>query len=79
MKAPKEMESYVEKMSLVLAQGMVNAARCGAVSYNGTLAFSVTNIYESTAVQREIFRTFVKEGIPVKIESNKNAISGGDV
>lgn len=79
IKAPKEIEPYVEKMSLVLAQGMVNAARCGAVSYNGTLALSVTNIYESTDVQREIFTTFVKEGIPVKIESNKSAITGGEV
>lgn len=78
IKAPKEMEPYVEKMSLVLAQGMVNAARCGVVSYNGTLALSVTNIYESTAVQKAIFTTFVKEGIPVKIESNKSVITGGD-
>lgn len=79
IKAPKEMEPYVEKMSLVLAQGMVNAARCGVVSYNGTLALSVTNIYESTAVQKAIFTTFVKEGIPVKIESNKSVITGGEV
>ncbi len=79
IKAPKEMEPHVEKMSLVLAQGMVNAARCGVVSYNGTLALSVTNIYESTAVQKAIFTTFVKEGIPVKIESNKSVITGGEV
>ena len=79
IKAPKEMEPYIEKMSLVLAQGMVNAARCGVVSYNGTLALSVTNIYESTAVQKAIFTTFIKEGIPVKIESNKSVITGGEV
>lgn len=78
IKAPKEMEPYIDKMSLVLAQGMVNAARCGVVSYNGTLALSVTNIYESTAVQKAIFTTFVKEGIPVKIESNKSVITGGE-
>lgn len=79
IKAPKEMEPYIEKMSLVLAQGMVNTARCGVVSYNGTLALSVTNIYESTAVQKAIFTTFIKEGIPVKIESNKSVITGGEV
>lgn len=79
IKAPKEMEQYIEKITLVLAQGMVNAARCGVASYNGTLALSVTNIYESTQVQREIFTTFVKEGIPVKIESNRSAIMGGEV
>lgn len=79
IKAPEEMEPYIEKIMLTLGRGMVNAARCGAVSYNGTLAFSVTNIYNDTRVQREIFRTFVKFGIPVKIESNRSAITGGDI
>ncbi len=79
IKAPKEMEPYIEKMSLILGQGMVNAARCGAVSYNGTLSLSVTNIYDNTRVQRAIFTAFVKEGIPVKIESNRSAITGGEV
>ncbi len=79
IKAPKEMEPYIEKMSLILGRGMVNAARCGAVSYNGTLALSVTNIYNNTRVQRGIFTALVKEGIPVKIESNRSAISGGEV
>lgn len=78
MQAPPEMSEHIDKMSLVLARGMVNAARCGAVSYNGTLALSVTNIYESTRVQREIFTTLVKLGIPVKIESNRTAIMGGE-
>lgn len=78
MQAPPEMSEHIDKMTLVLARGMVNAARCGAVSYNGTLALSVTNIYESTRVQREIFTTLVKLGIPVKIESNRTAIMGGE-
>ena len=78
VKAPKEMEQHIEKMMLMLGPGMVNAARCGTVSYNGTLALSVTNIYDSTRVQREIFTTLVKFGIPVKIESNRSAIIGGE-
>lgn len=78
IKAPKEMEQHIEKMMLMLGPGMVNAARCGTVSYNGTLALSVTNIYGSTRVQREIFTTLVKFGIPVKIESNRSAIIGGE-
>ena len=78
IKAPKEMEQYIEDMALVLCRGMVNAARCGAVSYNGILALSITNIYDSTRVQRELFTTLVKLGIPVRIESNRSAINGGE-
>ncbi len=78
VKIPKEMEPHVEKLMFMMGPGMVNAARCIAVSMNGTFAMSVSNIYESTLVQKEIFTTLVKFGIPVKIESNRHSIMGGE-
>ena len=78
MKAPKEMEQYIEKLVLVMGPAMINGARCGALSYNGTLAFSISNIYKDPKIQREFFTTLVKLGIPVKIESNRHLIKGGD-
>jgi hypothetical protein len=53
-------------------------AKCAALSYKDTLALSVSNIFEDPKVQREIFTTLVKFGIPVKIESNRHAIMGGE-
>lgn len=79
IKAPKEMEQYVEKLVLVMGPAMINGARCGALSYNGTLAFSISNIYKSPKIQREFFTTLVKLGIPVKIESNRSLIKGGEI
>lgn len=79
IKAPKEMEQYIEKLVLVMGPAMINGARCGSLSYNGTLAFSISNIYKSTKIQREFFTTLVKLGIPVKIESNRNLIKGGEI
>ena len=78
IKTPKEMEQYIEKLVLVMGPAMINGARCGSLSYKGTLAFTISNIYVSTKIQKEFFTTLVKFGIPVKIESNKNAIMGGD-
>lgn len=78
IKAPKEMEQYIEKLVLVMGPAMINGARCGALSYNGTLAFSISNIYKSTKIQKEFFTTLVKLGIPVKIESNRHLIKGGE-
>lgn len=78
IKTPKEMEQYIEKLVLVMGPAMRNGARCGALSYKNTLAFSISNIYVSTKIQKEFFTTLVKFGIPVKIESNKNSIMGGD-
>lgn len=78
IKTPKEMEQYIEKLVLVMGPAMINGARCGSLSYKDTLAFTISNIYVSTKIQKEFFTTLVKFGIPVKIESNKNAIMGGD-
>ncbi len=78
IKAPKEMEQYIEKLVLITGPARINGARCGALSYNGTLAFTVSNIYKSPKIQREFFTTLVKLGIPVKIESNRHLIKGGE-
>ncbi|MBQ4626361.1 MAG: alcohol acetyltransferase [Clostridia bacterium] len=78
VKVPEEMEPHIEKFMYMMGPGMVNAARCIAVSQGGTFAMSISNIYESTLVQKEIFTTLVKFGIPVKIESNRHSIKGGE-
>ena len=74
IKTPKEMEPYIEKLMIMMGPGMIGGARSTALSYNGTLALSISNIFEDTVIQREYFTTLVKFGIPVKIESNRNEI-----
>lgn len=77
IKTPEEMEQYIEKLVLITGPAMINGARCGSLSYKDTLAFTISNIYESTEIQRQFFTELIRLGIPVKIESNKNAIMGG--
>ena len=71
IKTPPELTQYIEKLMIMTGPGVINGSRCASVSYNGTLALSVANIFESTAIQRVLFTTLVKHGVPVKIESNK--------
>lgn len=78
IKTPAEMTPYIEKLTLVTGPGMLMGAKCGALSFDGTLALTVSNIFEENKIQRELFTTLVKFGIPVKIESNRHAIMGGD-
>lgn len=74
IKGPKEMEPYIEKLCFVMGPAMVNGARCGALSYKDTLAYSISNIYKDPRIQRDFFTTLIKLGIPVKIESNRHLI-----
>ena len=78
LKAPKEMEPYIEKLCLITGPAMINGARCGVLSYKDTLAFNFSNIYKDPVIQREFFTTLIKLGIPVKIESNRHLINGGE-
>ena len=78
LKAPAEMEPYIEKLCLITGPAMINGARCGVLSYKDDLAFTFSNIYKDPAIQREFFTTLVKLGIPVKIESNRHLIKGGE-
>ena len=69
----------VEKLMLMMGPGMISGARSTALSFNGTLALNISNIFEDTVIQREYFTTLVKFGVPVKIESNRNEIMKGEI
>lgn len=70
-KVPKEMEEHIESIILMPSPGRLNGARVGAASFGNTMAITFSNMYTNTDIEREFFRFLIKQGIPVKIESNK--------
>ena len=71
VKVPDEMLEHVESFILMPSPGRLNGARVGAASIGNTMAITFSNMYKETEPEREFFRFLVKEGIHVKIESNK--------
>lgn len=71
VKVPDEMMEHIESFILMPSPGRLNGARVGAASIGNTMAVTFANMYNDTDVEREFFRFLVKEGIHVKIESNK--------
>ncbi len=71
VKIPDEMTKHVESFILMPSPGQLNGARVGAASIGNTMAITFANMYKDTDVEREFFRFLIKQGIPVKIESNK--------
>lgn len=69
---PGEMRKHIQKFILMPGPGKINGTRIGAVSFMGTLALTFANIYRESNIEREFFTRFIKMGIPVKIESNKD-------
>ncbi len=72
VKVPDEMLEHIESFILMPSPGRLNAARVGAASIGNTMAITFSNMYKETEPEREFFRFLVKEGIHVRIESNKH-------
>ena len=68
---PEEMRKYTEKIIFIPPPGKVNAARMGIATLNNKLCITFANSYVESDVEREFFTRFVKMGLHVKIESNR--------
>ncbi len=71
VKLPPEMERYVTRMDFILGPLSRNRVIGAMLSYQNTVFFNFTRIIKETFIEREFFRTLVKLGIPVRIESNQ--------
>ena len=69
---PESVEKHIEKVILFTGAGKVNGARCGVVSMGDKLAFSFSNCYQESDIEREFYTRLVKMGVHVKIESNRD-------
>lgn len=69
---PEEMKPFVDSFILMPSPGKVNGGRVGAVSYGNTMTVTFANLYTNTDIEREFFRFLIRQGIPVRIESNKD-------
>jgi NRPS condensation-like uncharacterized protein len=70
VRLPDEMAGYVARMDFILGPLSVNKVVCGALTYNGTLVLNFTRTIKESVLEREFFRFLVKQGLPVKVESN---------
>lgn len=68
---PDKMREYVDKFLFMPSPGKLNAARLGVATINNKLVITFSNIYKESDVEREFFTFFVKMGLNVKIESNR--------
>lgn len=69
---PDDMMEHVERFFFFTGPGKVNGARTAVVSLGDSLAFTFSNCYEESDIEREFFTRLVKMGVHVKIESNRD-------
>lgn len=69
---PEAMAEHLTRFDVLMGQPFSTRTNCAVVSYDNTLSVSFASSIVETQVEMYFFRHLVQEGIPVKIESNRN-------
>lgn len=66
-----EMEKHIEHMEVIQGQATAPRPHLAAISYGNTMEITFSGTQRETETEREFFRFLVRDGIPVRIESNR--------
>ncbi len=69
---PEDMEEHIERCFFYTGPGLVNGARCGAISFGDSLALTFSNCYEEKDIESEFLRRLYSLGISATVETNRN-------
>ena len=69
---PKDMEPYVKRFDIYMGQPFSARTNCAIVSYKDILTINFASSIIEADIEELFFRRLVKDGIHVKIESNRN-------
>ncbi len=69
---PSGMEQYVERFDICMGQPFSSRTNCAIISFGDTLTINFASSIIEADVERFFFRKLVRDGIHVKIESNRS-------
>ena len=70
-RVPEQMKPHIHHMEAVLGQATVPRAHLAAISYENIMELSFSGTMKESELERDFFRFLVREGIPVRVESNR--------
>ncbi len=77
IKLPENMKEHVERFFFFTGPGIVNGARCGAVTFDEKLVFAFSNCYKEDDIEKEFLGRLDTLGIPVAVTTNRGDIFAG--
>ncbi len=73
IKLSPQMQQHVERFDVLMGQPFSARTNCAIVSYQNILTINFASSIKETDVERLFFRKLIKDGIPVKIETNRTS------
>lgn len=68
---PDAMRPHIRRMEVILGQATCPRVHCASISYGNTMEITFAGTLKETDTERAFFRFLVREGIPVRVESNR--------
>jgi len=68
---PEEMARHIRRVEVVLGQATCPRVHCASISFQNTMEITFAGTLKETDTERAFFRFLVREGIPVRVESNR--------
>ncbi len=72
MKVPEAMKPHIERFDICMGQPFSSRTNCAIISFGDILTINFASSIIEADVERYFFRKLVKDGIHVKIESNRS-------
>jgi len=72
MKVPEDMKPHIERFDIYMGQPFSSRTNCAIISFEDILTINFASSIVEADVERYFFRRLVKDGIHVKIESNRD-------
>lgn len=71
LKVPEGMKPYIDRFDIYMGQPYSTRTNCAIISFEDILTINFASSIAETDVERYFFRKLVRDGIHVKIESNR--------
>ena len=71
LKVPEDMKPFIERFDIYMGQPFSSRTNCAIISFEDTLTINFASSIIESDVERFFFRKLVKDGVHVKIESNR--------
>ena len=68
---PPEMAPHIQRMEVILGQATNPRVHCASISYGDLMEITFAGTQAESDTERDFFRFLVREGIHVKVESNR--------
>lgn len=74
---PEDMKEHVNRFFFYTGPGIVNGARCGAITFGNKVTLAFSNCYKEDDIEKEFLKKLGEMGVLVEVVTNRDSVFDG--